>query len=187
MDIDVSVNIRKQAKSYKLKPEILACADLIACGWSIADAWAAAVRKGATWTKKALQEEWDRLQDNENFQARIADTKEQMKQRQVERIQQQIAEETDKDEEELFEKATNKRTMIIDLQRTLERLTPGSADWLKTKQLIVDVTRMKQEETKKEDDTRHYYLPVNYPTSCQNCLLNPALKKKVSKKVEEYE
>lgn len=41
---------------------------------------------------------------------------------------------------------------------------------------IVDAMKM-QEKEKEAVQTKHFYLPVRYPTSCKDCLLNPALKK----------
>ena len=37
--------------------------------------------------------------------------------------------------------------------------------------MIADYTRIKQDDLQVEDTTVHKYLPVNYPTSCADCLL----------------
>ena len=60
--------------------------------------------------------------------------------------------------------------MLITLQATLETLQPASPEWIKINQQIIDVSRMKQDEVKTDDDTIHYFLPVAYPASCQDCL-----------------
>ena len=61
----------------------------------------------------------------------------------------------------------------MSLQESLTKQVVGSTEWIQTKKLIIDVTRMKNEEVKKEDNTVHHYLPIDYPRSCENCLLNP--------------
>ena len=74
--IIVTQKTARLARQYKLKPEELAFADLIAAGWDDADAYAVTIRTGATtWTKKALSEEYDRLASLEGIRRRIEDRK----------------------------------------------------------------------------------------------------------------
>ena len=165
--IIVTQKTARLARQYKLKPEELAFADLIAAGWDDADAYAVTIRTGATtWTKKALSEEYDRLASLEGVRRRIEDRKQEQDKQKLEQIKSSIS----ADETELLKKATSKERMLITLQATLETLPPASPEWIKINQQIIDVSRMKQDEVKTDDDTIHYFLPVAYPTSCQDCL-----------------
>lgn len=39
---------------------------------------------------------------------------------------------------------------------------------------LADLERMKEDKPVNEDDKRiHYFLPLKYPTSCEDCALNP--------------
>ena len=53
-------------------------------------------------------------------------------------------------------------------------MTFGSKEWLDTNKMIADITRMKQEEVKTEDNTVHYFIPL----TCHKCSLYINNKKK---------
>lgn len=38
---------------------------------------------------------------------------------------------------------------------------------------LADLERMKDDKPVEKDDRIHYFLPLNYPTSCKDCALNP--------------
>lgn len=172
MDIDVTSKTAKLARSYHLKPEELAFADLVATGWEPEDAWATAVRTGMTWNRTARHEAITQLLENPSCKQRMEDTKGILSRKQTERIRAEIQEDADA----LLKRATNKEAKIIELQAKLEA-TSDTSEWLKINQQIIDVTRMKQEEVKKEDNTIHFHLPVLYPESCEYCLRNPKNRK----------
>lgn len=169
MDIDVSSKLAKKAREYKLKPEEMGFADLVAVGWEPADAWACAIRQGATWNATARKAAIEALMKSEGVMKRIDDVRSTINKQQIEAIRNA----TEEERKQLLELATSKEQMLIDLQQALTKQTPGSKEWLDTKKLIVDVTRMKNDEVKEEAQMTHYHLPINYPTSCENCLLNP--------------
>ena len=52
----------------------------------------------------------------------------------------------------------------------LKTLKPGSTEYNKVNDQIINISRMKQNEVKTDDKTIHYYLPVSYPTGCHDCL-----------------
>jgi len=166
MDIDVSSKLNKTARQYKLTPEQLAFADLVSQGWPEEDAWAVAIRKGATWNRQALKDEVAKLLASEAVQKRIAENKDVLQQSQIEQIQQEMKDNAD----ELLEMATNKEKKLIELQTILKKLKPGSTEYNKVNDQIINISRMKQNEVKTDDKTIHYYLPVNYPTGCNDCL-----------------
>lgn len=172
MDIEVTSTTAKRARSYHIQPEEMAFADLIATGWDEEDAWTVAIRKGMTWNRTARKEAITQLLENPNIQQRIEDTKGILSKAQTERIKSEIA----ANSESLFKRATDKTSKIVELQAKLEACN-DTGEWLKINQQIIDVTRMKQEETKKEDTT-HFFLPTLYLESCEHCLRNPKNKLK---------
>ena len=166
MEITVSQKTAKEAKANKLSPEELAFADLIATGWPVEDAWAAAIRKGLTWPKRQLKEEQEQLHQSPAVQERIAATRNVLTSRQKEAI----SKASKSERAQVIDRATSKENMLFNLQTALDNMTVGSSEWMKTSQLIVDVTRMKQDEVKQDDNIIHYHLPVQYPTGCKDCL-----------------
>lgn len=183
MDITVSSKLNKTARSFKLTPEQLAFADLVTQGWPEEDAWAVAIRKGATWNRAALKDEVAKLLANESVQQRIAENKEVLRRAQIEKIQQDMKDNAD----DLLELATNKEKKLIELQSILKDLKPGSTEYNKVNDQIINISRMKQNEVKTDDKTIHYYLPVNYPTGCHDCLLAGCDKCKYKKAYKEEE
>ena len=75
--------------------------------------------------------------------------------------------------------------MLDDRQTAKQKMTVGTKEWLDTNKLIVDVTRMKQDEVVNEETTIHYFLPVQYPTGCQDCLYQRCDTCKYKKTYEE--
>lgn len=168
MDIDVSSKLNKIARQYKLTPEQLAFSDLVSQGWPEEDAWAVAIRKGSTWNRAALKAEVAKLLASEQVQQRIAENKDVLQQSQIDKIQQEMKDNAD----ELLEMATNKEKKLIELQTILSKLKPGSTEYNKVNDQIINISRMKQNEVKTDDKTIHYYLPVSYPTGCHDCLFS---------------
>ncbi len=174
MEVNVSAKTSKLARSFKLTPEQMAFADLVTQGWPEEDAWAMTIRTGATWNRAALKDEVAKLLATEAVQQRIAENKEVLRQSQIDKIHEGIRDHAD----ELLEKATNKEKKLIELQQILENLKPGSTEYNKVNDQIINISRMKQNEVKTDDNTIHYYLPVNYPTGCDDCLFNKKRKQK---------
>lgn len=173
MEVSVSTKTQKLAKQYRLSPEEMAFADLISTGWSEEDAWAVAIRKGVTWSKAARKTEIDKLANSQPVKDRIEAVKAVLRINQVEKIKNA----TKAERQNVIAEATSKEDMLFSLQTALTNMNVGTKEWLDTKKLIVDVTRMKQDEVKEGDSTVHFYLPVNYPVSCETCLRNPANKR----------
>ena len=167
MDIEVSPKTNKLVKQYKLPPEHLAFADLIAVGWEPEDAWAVAVRKGVSWTKKARKEAIAELANDAAVKERVTAVQSVLRKNQIEAVKKT----TDKEQKDIINAAMSKEQMLLDLQEAVLTLPRGSKEWIDIKKMIVDVTRMKQDEVKDDNNTIHYYLPVSYPTSCEDCLL----------------
>lgn len=170
MDLDITSKTQKTARQFHINAEQLAFADLVAVGWPIEDAWAVAIRKGATWNRKAQLEAQETLLKNEGVQQRIDDVQSVLAQKQTDRIREKMSE----DKRGLLERATNKEQKLIELQTLIENggLKPGSTEYNKINDQIIQVSQMKKDDIKTEDNTKHFFLPVNYPTSCENCIIH---------------
>lgn len=166
MEFSLSQKTEKQCKTLKLTAEQMVFADLVAVGWEPNDAYILAFRKGATWLKKALKEAVEKLIAAEPVANRIASTKRVLTERQKDAIKNTSKKERDG----VVETAMSKEQMLYDLQNTKAGMAPGSKEWIDINKLIVDVTRMKQDEVISDESTKHYFLPVRYPTGCQDCL-----------------
>lgn len=166
MELDISQKTERVCKSFGLKTEELVFADLCSLGWEPSDAYIVAFRKGSTWLKKVLKSEAEKLLDTESVKNRIAENKRILSDRQKEAIKQTAK----KERTVVVDTAMSKEQMLYDLQVAKAALKPASKEWIDINKLIVDVTRMKQDEVVNEETTIHHFLPVKYPTGCQDCL-----------------
>lgn len=166
MEFELSQKTEKVCKSLKLTAEQLVFSDLLAVGWEPCDAYIMAFRKGSTWTKRALKEEVEKVSNAQEVKNRISETKKVLSERQKEAIKQT----SKKDRDTVVDTAMSKEQMLYDLQLAKANLHAGTKEWIDINKLIVDVTRMKQDEVSQDDNTVHFFLPVKYPTGCQDCL-----------------
>lgn len=166
MELEVSQKTAKICKSMKLDAESLAFADLVAVGWEPQDAYIVAFHQGSTWIKKALRDETQKLLDNQNVKSRIDETKSVLSQRQKDAVKNTAK----KEMSTIVDTAMSKEKMLYDLQLAKADHKPGSKEWIDINKMIIDVTRMKQDDVQTENTTIHHYLPVHYPTGCQDCL-----------------
>ena len=166
MYLEVSQKTEKLCKSLKLTAESMAFADLCALGWEPTDAYIVAFHKGSTWVKKALKDEVKNLLESEPVKSRIDEDKSVLSQRQIESLKKA----PDKDMNAVVNSAMSKEQMLYELQTAKAEKAKGSKEWIELNKLIIDVTRMKQDEVQTENTTIHHYLPVRYPTGCQDCL-----------------
>lgn len=68
-------------------------------------------------------------------------------------------------------KETSKEKILSDLVMARKRMREGTKEWAETTKMIADYAKIKQDEIKTDDKPIRYFLPVNYPTSCKNCLI----------------
>ena len=168
MELELTAKTKRNARAHGLTPEQLAFADLISVGWEPDDAFILAFRKGSTWKKGALEAEVDKLKKMEGVVERVNEVKGVLSEQKMEAAK-GVAK---KERNAIIDAAMSKEQMLFDLQTAISGMKAGSKEWLDTKKLIVDVTRMKQEEVQKDDSTIHHFLPVQYPTSCKDCLFS---------------
>lgn len=166
MELEVSQKTSRICKALKLDPESMAFADLCATGWEPSDAYIVAFHKGSTWIRRALKDEVERLLESEPVKNRIDESRNVLSKRQKD----SIVRAKDKETAEVVNSALSKEQMLFDLQTAKSRMTVGSREWIDINKMIVDVTRMKQDEVQTENTTIHHFLPVQYPTGCHDCL-----------------
>ena len=166
MELEVSQKTAKLCKNLKLTAETLAFADLCAVGWEPTDAYIVTFRKGSTWIKKALKDEVQKLLENAHVKDRISEVQSVLSQRQKDAIKNTA----DKERNAIVDSAMSKEKMLYDLQIAKSNASSGSKEWIDINKMIIDVTRMKQDEVATDDSTIHHHLPVRYPTGCQDCL-----------------
>lgn len=163
MEFELTQKGERICKAYKLRPDELCFADLLAAGWDPTDAYKVAFHKGMTWLKRAVKEEAEKYMEKDGVKSRIAATR-------GEQSPSAAASAKSQDRKAVVIEAMSKENMLYDLQTALSRMAVGSKEWLDTKKMIVDVTRMKQDEVKDDETTIHHFLPVHYPTGCKDCL-----------------
>lgn len=141
------------ARRYKLDKEKLAFADLLAVGWTAKDAWATVIRQGLQWPASALKSAIETLEQNENVQQRVSDVKEFLG---------GTHSKSGKNDKgaELSGSDISKESMLKELIAAKKDLIPGSNEWRDINKMIIDVTRMKQDDVRDEDTTVHFYLPA---------------------------
>lgn len=158
---NLSVNIHTLKKKYSMAdPAYLIYADLRAAGWPQYDAWMVAFNgQGANWPKAELQREMANIEALDSVQRRIAD------------IQGKAKDSSDDISPEELAKETSKEKILRKLVIAEKKAKYGSPDWLKIISLEADYNKIKQDEIDTENNTVHFFLPVNYPTSHRDCLL----------------
>ena len=181
MDFELTQKTTKLCKALKMPPEMLVFADLCSLGWEPSDAYILAYRKGSTWIRRALKEEVEKLLATQQVIDRIAENKQVLTERQKEAVKQT----NKKERNSVVDTAMSKEQMLYDLQLAKAKSPAGSKEWIDINKLIVDVTRMKQDEVVGEENTIHHYLPVHYPTGCQDCLYQKCNTCKYKKYYEE--
>lgn len=75
-------------------------------------------------------------------------------------------------------KATSKEKILSDLLEARKHTKSGTKEWNDLTKMIADYAKIKQDEIKTDEQPIRYLLPVRYPTSCKNCLINQNKKKK---------
>lgn len=162
-EIIFTQTFQRKAAGYGLKDARYLCyAAMRAAGIGINDAWNLTFQNaGLTWDKNRLKAEQQKLENLEGVQQFISELKK-------ERENKSQIDEISADD---LAKATSKEKILSDLLKARNLTKPSSKEWIDITSKIADYARIKQDEIKEEDTTIHYYLPVNYPKTCKDCLL----------------
>lgn len=160
----LSVDIYKKVKALKMKdPRYYIYASLRGSGMSIRDSWAISFQgEGFNWPKDTLEREMNKLESLESVQTRIAEV-------QGKKIENEHSEDLSPEQ---LAKATSKEQILKDLVIARSKLKSTSCkEWADYTKMIGDFAKIKQDELQTEDTTCHFYLPVNYPNSCEDCII----------------
>ena len=162
-EIIFTQTFQRKAAGYGLKDARYLCyAAMRAAGVGINDAWNLTFQNaGLTWDKNRLKAEQQKLEGLDGVQKFIADIK-----------KVNGGGEGDDMSADDLAKATSKEKILSDLLKARALTKASSKEWIDITAKIADYARIKQDEIKEEDSTIHYFIPVNYPTSCKDCLLH---------------
>ena len=162
-EIIFTQTFQRKAAGYGLKDARYLCyAAMRAAGIGINDAWNLTFQNaGTTWDKNRLKAEQQKLENLDGVQLFVSELKK-------ERENKSQIDEISADD---LAKATSKEAILSDLLKARKLVKQNSKEWLDMTAKIADYARIKQDEIKEEDTTIHYYLPVNYPKTCKDCLL----------------
>lgn len=149
----LSRSIQYESKSIGLDVVSMACADLVACGWSISDAWSVCVRKGYTWDAKELRRVQKELYESAEFKVRVDATKN--------RLSPSVVSVTD----ESFREATSRDSLIRALLSSRASMEIGSKEYIDATMKIADLSNAKKEESKTDEQLVHFHLPLK----CSMC------------------
>lgn len=138
-------------------------AALVACGLDPRDAHILGVREGLHWAPKVFAEQLKKETDSANFKAQVDIFGKVLYDYQIEKVTEKRESMASKD----LRSEVSKETMLKDLVAARKDMTPGSPEWIKINQQIIDVTQMKKEEVKGEQKLVHFYLPLK----CYDCEL----------------
>lgn len=162
-EIIFTQTFQRKAAGYGLKDARYLCyAAMRAAGVGINDAWNLTFQNaGLTWDKNRLKAEQQKLESLDGVQKFIEDIKK----------ENEGNGETNEISADDLAKATSKERILSDLLKARALTKPSSKEWIDITAKIADYARIKQDEIKEEDTTIHYYLPVNYPKTCKECLI----------------
>lgn len=162
-EIIFTQTFQRKAAGYGLKDARYLCyAAMRAAGIGINDAWNLTfLNAGQTWDKSRLKAEQQKLENLDGVQQFVAELKK----------ERESKSQTDEISADDLAKATSKEKILSDLLKARNLTKPSSKEWIDITSKIADYARIKQDEIKEEDTTIHYYLPVNYPKTCKDCLL----------------
>ena len=79
----------------------------------------------------------------------------------------------------------SKETMLYKLQTAKSLKSKDSKEWIDINEMIIDVTRMKQDDVQTENNTIHHYLPVHYPTGCQDVYIAGVIPVSIRKHIKK--
>jgi hypothetical protein len=166
-----SNSLLKECKKNKLKtPMHKVFCDLIVAGWDTDDAYAFSGLWNNTYSVLMNQQDAHRLiKDDQNIidyiDSRIKEIKAEKKKAKKSEEEAALAAQAEIEIDmnaELSKEAQLKELLIAKAKHPV-----GSKEWLDVKKMIAEITRVKQDEIKDEDDLVHFYVPIQ----CHNCSL----------------
>lgn len=164
MDYTKSFKTECRRAAIDVKEKIMA--DLMLMGWRDTNAYVAAYGYNINYTDEYNRQQIEQIVSSPQFTKYMERTR---------RKARRQAENVEEEEEEDFDiNSVSKEETLKDLYMAKKKATRGSKEWLDINKQIIEVTQMKKDEVKDEDNTVHYYLPL----SCYHCSLYLQNKKK---------
>lgn len=159
--MDFSSKLTKASRKLRLSVEEVAMSELMAIGWDQIDAYLVTFHKGLSKAEPELRSITDDIVNNPSFKKHMEEVNLKVKEDNI------AASKRITGEDDTFIEQSSKEYTLRQLVSAREAFQPGSSDWLKINQQIIDVTQMKKDEIKEEENTIHYFLPLR----CYRCAL----------------
>lgn len=165
--MDYSKSFKTECRKAAIDIQEKIMADLMIMGWRDTNAYIAAYGYNINYTDQYNKEQIEKIVSRPEFK------------KYMDRTRKRISKQNDDDDDDLdFDiSSISKEETLKDLYLAKKKAPRGSKEWLDIQKQIIEVTQMKKDEVKDEDNTIHYYLPL----SCHNCELYNAHQKKVKK------
>lgn len=163
--LGITTKARQMASKAGLSVVDLACADLMSCGWSLADVWAVCVRTGYTWPKSSLRKAQEEMVEAPEFVERLNSMKSRLA-----GVSDDTSVRSDVSKDTSLMDATSKEALIRSLLVSRNSFSVGSKEYIDATMKIADLTNAKREENKSEVELIHYHLPLK----CSMCSLKRA-------------
>lgn len=161
----------KEVKKYKFQnPETKVFCDLIIAGWDREDAYIFSRLWNATYSQLMNRQDMEKLLNENKAVIAYIEEKQEKAANKKKKAMQEAIEVTENDIADELSKETQLRELI----RAKKMHPEGTKEWLDIKKMIADITRVKQDEIKDEDDLVHFYVPIQ----CHQCSLYLEKKKK---------
>lgn len=172
----------KECKKYKLRtPMHKVFCELVLAGWEKEDAYAFSGLWNPTYSTLMNIQDMNHLLKEDAGVVSYID----MRVKEMELLKKKAkraAAEEEKSKTEIAEidmtTELSKEMQLKELLVAKQKFAVGSKEWLDVKKMIAEITRVKQDEMKDEEDVVHFYVPIQ----CHNCSLYMAKKAKLEKK-----
>lgn len=151
----ISATLQKELdKAGIYSVEELMYADLRRAGWNKSDAFYVSFgRLYSTYSRPQQQKLMTSYENSDAIVARITGSKD-------EEIN--LAE---------LNKETSKEKILSDLVKARKRYKSGSKEWTDMTKAIAEYAKIKQDDIKVDEKPMQYFIPVHYPTRCEECLI----------------
>lgn len=170
-----STSLLKEVRKHKLpNPETKVFCDLVVAGWEKEDAYIFSRLWNSTYSSIMNRQDMDKLLQLPNIANYIDDRMKELAVRKKKAAKEEakpVIEVTETD----IAGELSKETQLTELIRAKKMHPEGSKEWLDIKKMIADITRVKQDEIKDEDDLVHFYVPLQ----CHQCPLYISQKKRI--------
>lgn len=161
----------KKCKTNKLKtPMHKAFCDLLLAGWDKEDAYAFSGLWNPTYSTLMNIQDMNHLLKEDAGVIEYIESKvkeQEALKKKAKKAVEQAEKETFEITEDDMANALSKETQLKELLIAKEKYAVGSKEWLDVKKMLADLTKIKNEDMKDDDEFVHFYVPIQ----CHNCSL----------------